>query len=666
MRLITISAAILLGSALSAANAQQLGASNTPAKGPLQKGLNGRGLGNMIVGGGSDTCGTATAISGPGPFAGDNLGANTDGPAACGAIGADVWYNWTANSTGSTIASLCGSGTNYDSVLQIFDTAACTGTSLGCNDDFCGLVSQVTFNAVNGNVYKVRVGGFASSTGSYSLTFSAPPPPPTNDECTSPLPAVTGVNAFNNTAATTSAQCQTEGACLFFGSMAIDHDTWWTWTAPGTGTATVQLCGGQTTIDSKVSAFDGTGCPSGATLACNDDFCGLQSQISFPVTNGSPYTIQLGTFPGAAGGSGTFTISFSGPPPPSGPCDILHDGSTENSVGVNNTAFDILWIHSQGETGVTTVVKSISTAWGSLPFGGGPPNGTPARVGIWSDPNGDRNPTDAVLIASANTVVAGSNTDALQTVQISPSVLVTGRYFIGASCTGGTFQAPLDQTTAPGAGFVWIVGDASGTINYNSIGTSSIPPLDEDNVAPGHWLLQGDCKDIDITEFCGVTAPGDCPCGNDGLIGNGCANSVNAAGAHLSGAGNPIVSADNVSVSASGVRRGNPTLGLFFSGSEVAPAPVNDGLLCAGAPICRLWTWSIPGPGGGTITLTGPDASTIPPNVSISQRSADLGRAISNGETRVYTVWYRDPANFACASPAVSNYTNALRILWSL
>jgi hypothetical protein len=293
---------------------------------------------------------------------------------------------------------------------------------------------------------------------------------------------------------------------------------------------------------------------------------------------------------------------------------------------VNNTAFDILWIHSQGETGVTTVVKSISTAWGSLPFGGGPPDGTPARVGIWSDPNGDRNPTDAVLLGSANTVVTGSNTDALQTVQISPSVLVTGRYFIGASCTGGTFQAPLDQTTAPGAGFVWIVGDASGTINYNSIGTSSIPPLDEDNVAPGHWLLQGDCKDIDITEFCGVTAPGDCPCGNDGLIGNGCANSVNAAGAHLSGAGNPIVSADNVSVSASGVRRGNPTLGLFFSGSEVAPAPVNDGLLCAGAPICRLWTWSIPGPGGGTITLTGPDASTIPPNVSISQRSADLGR----------------------------------------
>jgi hypothetical protein len=260
MRLITISAAILLGSALSAANAQQLGASNTPAKGPLQKGLNGRGLGNMIVAGGSDTCGTATAISGPGPFAGDNLGANTDGPAACGAIGADVWYNWTANSTGSTIASLCGSGTNYDSVLQIFDTAACTGASLGCNDDFCGLVSQVTFNAVNGNVYKVRVGGFASSTGSYSLTFSAPPPPPTNDECASPLPAVTGVNAFNNTAATTSAQGQAEGACLFFGSMAIDHDTWWTWTAPGTGTATVQLCG-QTTVDSKVSAFDGTAAP---------------------------------------------------------------------------------------------------------------------------------------------------------------------------------------------------------------------------------------------------------------------------------------------------------------------------------------------------------------------------------------------------------------------
>jgi hypothetical protein len=161
---------------------------------------------------------------------------------------------------------------------------------------------------------------------------------------------------------------------------------------------------------------------------------------------------------------------------------------------------------------------------------------------------------------------------------------------------------------------------------------------------------------------------GDCPCGNDGAVGNGCANSLAPGGAHLAGSGNAIVSGDTVSVVATDVRGGNPTLALFFSGSEGAPNPVNDGLLCASGSVCRLWIWKNPGQQGTAVTLSGPGAETVPDTtgVSISARSATKGCPISNGETRVYTVWYRDPANFGCVSPATSNYTNGLRILWSL
>jgi len=178
-----------------------------------------------------------------------------------------------------------------------------------------------------------------------------------------------------------------------------------------------------------------------------------------------------------------------------------------------------------------------------------------------------------------------------------------------------------------------------------------------------------DCSNP-ITPGCfGDGAPISCPCGNDGAFGNGCANSRAPGGANLSGSGNPIVSADTLSVVATDVRGGNPTLALFFSANVGTPHAVNDGVLCTTGAICRLWIWKVFGQQGGISTLSGPGTQTVPDTtgISISQRSADKGFPITmNGETRLYTVWYRDPANFACPVPATSNYTNSLRIIWGL
>jgi len=678
MRIFTISAAVLIGSAMSASQAQQVlpnprsiptgtQGSNplSPSSGPkvdqAEKGMSGPGM-DGLVSGGSDGCATATPIAGPGPFLGDNLGAGTDGPPACGAFGADVWYDWTAGATGPTTAALCGVPTNYDTTLEIRDTAACFGAVLGCSDDACpGFKSAVTFPAVIGSVYKIRIGGFGGSTGSYELVISAPMPPPANDSCATPTLYAGGVVAWSNVAATNDGP---PVSCAVIG-----QDIWYTWNASCTGVATFTLCpGGELTPDTVIEVFPGAGCPApGTAIACDDDTCSAPafgtSRATFACTSGSDYTLRLGGFSSTTG-SGFFEVTCAPPPPPPGPCDILDDGTSSASVGTNVIGHDILWMHSQGDVSTTTVVKSISTAWGSPVSLAGPPNGSPARVGIWSDPNNDGDPTDAVLIQEVATTVANTNTDMFQTVNLSPSVLISGRYFIGASTAAAVRPAPLDQTGGSAGGLVWIVGSTTGALDYNNLAAEEIPPLDEDAVAPGRWLLRCDCKDIEITEMCG-SGPMTCPCGNDGLPLNGCASSAAPGGAHLAGSGNPIVSADTVSVIATDVRRGNPTLALFFSGSEGPQNPVNDGLLCAGTPICRLWQWKIPGPGGGTITLAGPGATTIPPNVSISQRSADLGRSIQNGETRVYTVWYRDPPAFGCAG-ATSNYTNGLRILWSL
>src|SRR5260221_8214400 len=132
-----------------------------------------------------------------------------------------------------------------------------------------------------------------------------------SDSCATPDPlSGTGTYPFDNSLATTGTQGQTEAACLAYGLTGINNDVWFVWTAPSSGTATMSLCNG-TGMDSKIAAYAGSACPAaGTALACNDDSCGFQSAISFTVTSGSNYMLQLGNYPGASGNIGTFTLAI--------------------------------------------------------------------------------------------------------------------------------------------------------------------------------------------------------------------------------------------------------------------------------------------------------------------------------------------------------------------
>ena len=73
---------------------------------------------------------------------------------------------------------LCGfafqtEGSNFDTVLAAYSGTCGALTQLACNDDTCGLQSEVTFPVTVGNVYYVRVGGWISSvTGPRQGTFT--------------------------------------------------------------------------------------------------------------------------------------------------------------------------------------------------------------------------------------------------------------------------------------------------------------------------------------------------------------------------------------------------------------------------------------------------------------------------------------------------------------
>ena len=615
----------------------------------------------------NDNCGSATAISGSGPFLGTNACAGLDGPANCGALGADVWYNWTSGITGVVNLTTCHGGTSYDTVLSVYDGSSCFGPLLGCNDDIsCAQAfrSGLTVPVVSGNVYKVQVGGYAGATGNFELTIDVPPPPPADDNCATPT-AIAGAGpfAFDNTAATTGVQGQTESACLFYGSTTIDHDEWFTWVAPSTGQATLTVCG-QSSVDTKIAIYPGAGCPSLAAIGCNDDACAFQSTVCCNVTNGQSYTIQLGTYPGATGGAGSFTINVAGGG--GNPCQ-LDDGSSENMLGWG-AGGDMAWIQRFGSGG-TTNLNNVQLAFGSAAFPGlSPGNGSPATVLVYDDPNDDGIPNDLVLIQQIPTVVANVDTDMMNTIPVTP-VNLNGIFFVGAGEVhpSGNYVAVMDQSSCILGDYTFFFGDNTGApANYVNPSLSLFPP---DSFAANGFacnlLVRAGCSTSPLTQFC---FPGNggvmgCPCGQPNNATGGCANFGSGAtsGAVLNASGVASLSADSVVLLATN-ERPSPITNVFWTG-KVPPVPGGvahgAGVRCVIQNLKRLYTGQTV---GGAISSPGMG------DASVSARTAQVsgGTPILAGETRLYFNLYRDnQAAGPCGNTASTvNLTNAGSIIW--
>jgi hypothetical protein len=135
----------------------------------------------------NNNCTNAIALALGVPTAGTNVNAN-NGPEPignCGAMGNDVWYSVTFPCGGNAVATTCqGAGTTMDTVVAVWDgTGGCGAlTPIACNDDTplgCpgggsgGLASYVTWNATPGTQYFLSIGGFASTTGNFTVLVTS-------------------------------------------------------------------------------------------------------------------------------------------------------------------------------------------------------------------------------------------------------------------------------------------------------------------------------------------------------------------------------------------------------------------------------------------------------------------------------------------------------------
>ena len=286
--------------------------------------------GNPPPGPDNDNCVDRVFIEQDVPTDFDTTFATTDGPPAglpcTGGTGPvnDIWFNWDSGFTGEVDVTVCeelGGSATFDTVIVVYDGCSCGPLPpvLGCNDDdqanACGtggggFHSTVNVPVVAGNCYKIQVGGFSGSAGGPgTLLISKRVPPPSEGACCFPDGScVDGLieadcivlgGAFQGGGSNcVDANCP--GPCpkdfevlapgVFNGTtcgagndidLRASEDHSYTVTIPNDGNWTFSLCGS----DFDTYIFLGTECGLG-DIASNDDFCGLQSQVSADLTAG--------------------------------------------------------------------------------------------------------------------------------------------------------------------------------------------------------------------------------------------------------------------------------------------------------------------------------------------------------------------------------------------
>lgn len=121
----------------------------------------------------NDECANAiTVVNGiNGPYS-SSLATTSTPSWPCAAGGADVWFRYLAGANGTLTVSTCGQAA-FDTAIQIFSGSCASLTSLGCLDDSCGLQTSLSVPVTPG-VVLIRVGGYNSATGSFSLDINGP------------------------------------------------------------------------------------------------------------------------------------------------------------------------------------------------------------------------------------------------------------------------------------------------------------------------------------------------------------------------------------------------------------------------------------------------------------------------------------------------------------
>jgi hypothetical protein len=267
--------------------------------------------------------------------------------------------------------------------MTVYDGATCTGTELACNDDACGLQSEVIIPVISGQQYLIEVGGYSSNVGDGVLTTYCYVPPP-NDNCEDVTPVTTfPTTVFGDNTGSTN-QCSGFTGNHVWEAFTIDTcadvTISYVGTTPAFGNAWLNLA---------------TGCPcAGSTDAGTYDFAGDGNvRIHWTSLQPGTYDYPLLEEPGASGPY-TLTISIDAWHPEGcfcnaagGTCDEYISrvvvGGIDNSSACNNY---------EDWTALSTLVYQGLSYNISVENGNGYSSD---QCGVWVDWNQDKDFDDA-------------------------------------------------------------------------------------------------------------------------------------------------------------------------------------------------------------------------------------------------------------------------------
>ena len=258
--------------------------------------------GSCIINGlvANDECAGAIPITfGAAALTTSNIDATSNGAnPTCGNQGAnlmlDVWFSFVADGTELDIN--VPAGTLADTRCVVYH--GCGGQQVGCDDDSGpGNAAYLHFGCgglIEGDTYYLRVGGYGALTGTFSVSVVSTNTCLLGESCNIPYSAQLGIN------------------------MSPAPNNWYIFSPPQNGQWRISTCG-LNSCDTKIwlydycvmANFDDT---NEATYTYNDDFCGVQSEVTPILSGAATYYLRIGDTNSACADSPMqFLIEYMGP-----------------------------------------------------------------------------------------------------------------------------------------------------------------------------------------------------------------------------------------------------------------------------------------------------------------------------------------------------------------
>jgi hypothetical protein len=221
--------------------------------------------------------------------------------------GHSVWFKWKAPAAGSVAFQTCTFEAGFDTVLGVYTGAGLGGlTPVAGGDDGQGRKgcrstdSVAQFTATAGTTYLIAVDGKAGSTGNFQLIAEGVQ---ANDDFGKAQPLggslPTQSEGSNRFASAQGGEPEHAGS-------AGGSSVWFKWTAPRSGTVSVDAC--DSDFDTLLAVYSGATLGTLTPVQSNDDgsgSCAPGSHLSFEAVANTTYRIALD---GKAGAEGTFGL----------------------------------------------------------------------------------------------------------------------------------------------------------------------------------------------------------------------------------------------------------------------------------------------------------------------------------------------------------------------